>query len=264
MAVSITSSDVWGMRTGLTKGYGDVRADSAIRGFIVNGLEDDNESYLEAINAVKTDVGDFHQSVVTLPVFSISASKFGPNKARVSVSYRRNQASIPTQIADLLCQRRSGFDTVEWWRDESSYDADDRPSGDIRLVPADNLGGMLPRSYRWRFGILVMNMQTVLDTQPAASYLAYVGKVNSNDTGQWTAVGAFPAGTLYFAGWQSTPIEVDGGVKYLVNWQAIYNKHKWKKQLISWDSDGEEYVTALADAHPTVTFPTFPVHTVVT
>jgi hypothetical protein len=107
-------------------------------------------------------------------------------------------------------------------------------------------------------------MPTVLSTHPNAAFTNLVGKTNSNTVTQFLNTGGFPANTLYFAGFNSTPVEVFGGLRYLVEWQVVYNPRKWViMESPIYDPDSDSWSTTEVDAYERDTF-SFTVHTVVT
>jgi len=253
-----------------TRGYGPEGGSSAVDAVRIDGLpnDDDGSDLADALTIAEAALGDTHYNDSTLPLRQITVRKTAKTKAVAIGRYARSRGTTPIASANALTSRRTGSHTVTWWRDWSEVDAQGRPNGDITFYPhtdteaSSEPSQLRPRPWRWRHGVLVLSMPTVLSTVASALYTSYYGKINSNMTAQWLNTGLWPAKSLMFMGVNTVPIpQADGTVKYQQAYQVVYNPYLWKQMTTPvFNTTTEAWETTLEDAAEAVVFPTFTVH----
>lgn len=271
---TLERKDIWAQGTRETQAFLEKHHDRAIQIGLVTGLDNDAGDTEDIIDTMYADIGDDHHNQTDLPLVAITARKISTTKGLAIARYARSRASTPTQSADALTSRSPGHWSWPWYRTylddggNESLDSLQRPNGLINFAPhsqADaNYPGILrPVPWTWRHGISVFRMPTVLPAIPGAFalYTTYVGRINSNNVAQFVVTGGFGAGTLRFEGTTLTPIEVRGGVRYVIEYIVSYNPYTWQRMLPPvFNTFSGEWTTSLVNAYPTVAFPTFAVH----
>lgn len=236
MAETISNSYV-SSGTTLTKGYQSVSEDHATDVFIVSGLAVSSDDNFDAIDVVKTAVGDHHHSQTNLPVRSITSQKFGKDKARVRVNYGRTPASIPTVPAHLLARYQIGSmgsanqqpNPISWAFKSATTGSAITAMGNVPLtryywdINVAEIGNPVP-TYPTIETIII---PTVLDVNPKDDVQAMMELVNDDavkladivsDNGSDNSGYEYPAYTLKFRNADITPVPVGCGVMYLVRY----------------------------------------------
>ena len=81
-----------------THGYTDHRLTKAVIRGIVTGLVDNRNIEFNAINATAVAAGSRHHNIPSLPIASITATRFGRTKALVSIFYQYSRFRNPLQF----------------------------------------------------------------------------------------------------------------------------------------------------------------------
>lgn len=261
--------DFTGSGSSYTRGIGSFRDTQAVR---VGHIYTSDASALELKTAVDHAVtldGTTHPQNSSLQLKRATALRIDAHITRVQMVYGYGASSVPTATADQLTRSDSGYYTFKSWKLPTTFDANGRPSGDYNFeAPSETESRRNPpRPIYLQLPQQVVRIRTVLASNPTNAVLTKLGRTNSDAV---TYAGkTYGALTVRFDRLWIEPIEIDGSVRYQVEYTMVFRLAKWVQELEPiWDSGawtartGSEIVdTYYARSCPEDTFANaFPVH----
>ena len=248
---TVTKSDI-SESTSLSKGYQGVHHDTVTRGFWVTGLDTDSQDNLDAIDAVRTAIGEYHHSLTTLPLATISSRKAGPSVSRVVARYARSSISIPTVPAWMLAREQTGITNLRYFQSDSQRDSNGRPSGYLDVAPGSGSIANRFRSQTYPVSTRRISVPTILTYSPAETVeglancantqpVTLAGCFNSGSSSSSDGYFEFPAYSLAFWSYSSDPVDIGGDILYRVVYNFEYCEGGWIEQRV--DTATSSYAT---------------------
>lgn len=179
-----TTTQIYG--SSLTIGIFSQKHDRALVHCIDRTLSASNPLALrDAVDTLMVDInplGPWHPQQPTLPMQTLTMTRFGPTKALGTASYWRNNNSLPHPPGQPIVAMDGALWSTDWCRSGESY-TNGYPSGAIiGLPPGEGANGAIkpaPKPRTLTIPVIKMYIPTVLSFNPYGQVGNALGCVNS-------------------------------------------------------------------------------------
>ncbi len=260
-----------------TLGVQDYRADRAVRRWYAEGITNTTLGIGEAIEFIRNDPSvAFHQSNLSLPIWTIHGERYGPESARGYIYYAHRGFSTLNQFGHSIADFETANWSVDWFRMPMTASGAPDPAGAGAFFPgspggapngairfndgtfADTVGDseILPRAWTWiQSGVRVYVPRT-LTFNPLFNTAPLQDHINNNtfSIGSMT----FAPYTLLYEGIRAKWSVTSAGS--LPTWSAIYTFLHMPRGFLSQNAHFDEsqfggvWVTTTSISHPAAQF----------
>lgn len=161
--------------TSLTVGYRKRQNDRSVRRFYVNTTTNTITTLGDAVILAAAFAGNWHPSIIDLPLQKVRAFRHGPKKVICDVVYQRDRFSTPPYNAFNSAAWVNSFESVNVYRSKvkavgglpvTVIDPETGlPEGDFHAGPK-NVKSTPPQGKPWQAAILKLYVNTVLTENP--------------------------------------------------------------------------------------------------
>lgn len=239
-----------------TRGVSNRRYDRARRVVRVRALNNyavANTDFTDAIKAVISEYGYYHNEDANLPLRTTTVRRWGLTKAFVYMDYAHGYITVPTTPSSLLAAYRTTYAPVQWYRHTFGV------GGGLQLgnggtaidgspIPVGSPDGVLefltgsngfdpavpPRRWTWQRPAVQFHIPAVLTANPIPQVFPLMETCNSNEI--FFGGNTYPAFTTRFDGVSVNAVEQDSGVIYVVNYSFTSVKSGWYNQMAYFDT----------------------------